>query len=145
MCRFPGKVISPKFFVAYRWLFISMRLGYCLPFPLSNTGRQLCYFTIHTCSQWEYLLSTFTFNLLFVLQYRKLYAQCPIRLQSGVLLYGAPGTGKTLVAAVVAKEMGLNFISIKGPELLNKYIGASEQGVRDTFTRWVYRYSSSFI
>lgn len=82
-------------------------------------------------------LSYSTFDLHIVsLQYRKLYAQCPIRLQSGVLLYGAPGTGKTLIAAVVAKEMGLNFISIKGPELLNKYIGASEQGVRDTFTRF---------
>ena len=71
--------------------------------------------------------------ILVLLQYRQLYAQCPIRLQSGVLLYGAPGTGKTLIASVIAKEMGLNFISIKGPELLNKYIGASEQAVRDTF------------
>lgn len=56
-------------------------------------------------------------------------------MQSGVLLYGAPGTGKTLVAAVIAKEMGLNFISIKGPELLNKYIGSSEQAVRNTFAK----------
>jgi peroxin-1 len=50
-------------------------------------------------------------------------------------LYGAPGTGKTLLAGVVAKECKLNFIAIKGPELLSKYIGASEQSVRDTFVR----------
>ena len=68
-------------------------------------------------------------------KYPKLFALSPLRLRSGLLLYGAPGTGKTLLAAVVAKEFNLNFISIKGPELLNKYIGASEQAVRDTFAR----------
>lgn len=47
-----------------------------------------------------------------------------------LLLYGFPGCGKTLLASAVAKECGLNFISVKGPELLNKYIGASEQSVR---------------
>jgi peroxin-1 len=69
-------------------------------------------------------------------KYPKLFAKCPLRLQSGLLLYGAPGTGKTLLAGVVAKECGLNFISIKGPELLNKYIGASEQAVRQMFERY---------
>ena len=48
---------------------------------------------------------------------------------SSLLLYGFPGCGKTLLASAVAKECGLNFISIKGPELLNKYIGASEKSV----------------
>lgn len=43
--------------------------------------------------------------------------------------------GKTMLASAVAKECGLNFISIKGPELLNKYIGASEQAVRTLFQR----------
>ncbi|KIO34777.1 hypothetical protein M407DRAFT_64085, partial [Tulasnella calospora MUT 4182] len=51
------------------------------------------------------------------------------------LLYGFPGCGKTLLASAVAKECGLNFISVKGPELLNKYIGASEKSVRDIFER----------
>ncbi|XP_071084749.1 peroxisomal ATPase PEX1-like [Haliotis cracherodii] len=68
-------------------------------------------------------------------KYPQLFLNCPLRLRSGLLLYGAPGTGKTLLAGVVAKECGLNFISIKGPELLSKYIGASEQAVRDLFTR----------
>lgn len=46
-----------------------------------------------------------------------------------LLLYGYPGCGKTLLASAVAKECGLNFISVKGPEILNKYIGASEKSV----------------
>ncbi|NXU43791.1 PEX1 factor, partial [Drymodes brunneopygia] len=68
-------------------------------------------------------------------KYPELFANLPIRQRSGVLLYGAPGTGKTLLAGVIARESGMNFISIKGPELLSKYIGASEQAVRDTFNR----------
>jgi SpoVK/Ycf46/Vps4 family AAA+-type ATPase len=48
---------------------------------------------------------------------------------SRLLLYGFPGCGKTLLASAVAKECGLNFISVKGPEILNKYIGASEKSV----------------
>lgn len=52
-----------------------------------------------------------------------------------LLLYGYPGCGKTMLASAVAKECGLNFISVKGPELLNKYIGASEKSVRDLFER----------
>ena len=77
--------------------------------------------------------------LLETLQYPSKYApifnQCPLRLRSGVLLYGFPGCGKTLLASAVAGECGLNFISVKGPEILNKYIGASEQSVRELFER----------
>jgi SpoVK/Ycf46/Vps4 family AAA+-type ATPase len=47
-----------------------------------------------------------------------------------LLMYGFPGCGKTLLASAIAKECGLNFISVKGPEILNKYIGASEKAVR---------------
>ncbi|XP_042328601.1 peroxisome biogenesis factor 1 isoform X2 [Sceloporus undulatus] len=68
-------------------------------------------------------------------KYPELFANLPIRQRTGILLYGAPGTGKTLLAGVVARESGMNFISIKGPELLSKYIGASEQAVRDIFNR----------
>ncbi|RKF64450.1 Peroxisome biosynthesis protein PAS1 [Erysiphe neolycopersici] len=67
--------------------------------------------------------------------YAPIFAQCPLRLRSGILLYGYPGCGKTLLASVVAGEFGLNFISVKGPEILNKYIGASEKSVRDLFER----------
>ncbi|KAJ7350362.1 P-loop containing nucleoside triphosphate hydrolase protein [Mycena albidolilacea] len=69
------------------------------------------------------------------IKYGPIFAQSPLRLRSGLLLYGFPGCGKTLLASAVAKECGLNFISVKGPEILNKYIGASEQSVRDLFER----------
>ncbi|EJC98437.1 AAA-domain-containing protein [Fomitiporia mediterranea MF3/22] len=68
-------------------------------------------------------------------KYAAIFAKCPLRLRSGILLYGYPGCGKTLLASAVARECGLNFISVKGPELLNKYIGASEKSVRDLFER----------
>lgn len=58
-----------------------------------------------------------------------------MRIQSGLLLYGPPGTGKTVLAAAAAKQCGLRLISVKGPELLSKYIGASEQSVRDVFEK----------
>lgn len=54
---------------------------------------------------------------------------------SGVLLWGPPGCGKTLLAKAVANEAKANFISVKGPELLNKYVGESERSVRQVFTR----------
>lgn len=68
-------------------------------------------------------------------RYSKLYENSPIKLPAGMLLYGPPGCGKTLLASAVAHECGLNFISVKGPEVLNKYIGASEQAIRDLFAR----------
>ncbi|XP_064599683.1 peroxisomal ATPase PEX6-like [Liolophura sinensis] len=55
--------------------------------------------------------------------------------RSGVLLYGPPGSGKTLLAKAVATECSLNFLSVKGPELINKYIGQSEENVREVFSR----------
>ncbi|MFW5929616.1 MAG: AAA family ATPase, partial [Halobacteriota archaeon] len=53
----------------------------------------------------------------------------------GILMYGPPGTGTTLLAKAVANASDSNFISIKGPELLNKYVGESEKGVREVFKK----------
>ena len=74
-------------------------------------------------------------TLLYPSSYSPIFRQCPLRLRSGILLYGFPGCGKTLLASAIAHKCGLNFISIKGPEVLNKYIGASEKSVRDLFER----------
>lgn len=52
---------------------------------------------------------------------------------AGLLLYGPPGCGKTLLARAVASQAKANFIAVKGPELLNKYVGESERGVRQLF------------
>ncbi|XP_038618361.1 peroxisome biogenesis factor 1 isoform X2 [Tachyglossus aculeatus] len=68
-------------------------------------------------------------------KYPSLFANLPIRQRMGVLLYGPPGVGKTLLAGAIAHESGLNFICVQGPELLSKFIGASEQAVRDVFSR----------
>jgi peroxin-1 len=74
-------------------------------------------------------------TIAYPIKYAPIFAASPLRLRSGLLLYGYPGCGKTLLASAVAGECGLNFISVKGPEILNKYIGASEKSVRDLFER----------
>ncbi|KAJ4797804.1 hypothetical protein LUZ62_049050 [Rhynchospora pubera] len=58
-----------------------------------------------------------------------------LRRRSGMLFYGPPGTGKTLLAKAVATECSLHFLSVKGPELINMYIGESEKNVRDIFEK----------
>ena len=63
------------------------------------------------------------------------YAALGLAAPTGVLLYGPPGCGKTLLARAVAAESGANFVSIKGPELLNKWVGESEAAVRRLFAR----------
>ena len=69
------------------------------------------------------------------LDYPSVFEQLDMAAARGVLLYGPPGTGKTLLAKAVANEAESNFISIKGPELLNKYVGESEKGVREVFEK----------
>jgi transitional endoplasmic reticulum ATPase len=64
-----------------------------------------------------------------------LFEQMGIRPPKGVLLYGPPGTGKTLLAKAVATESQANFISVRGPELLSKWVGESEKGVREIFRK----------
>ncbi|KAH9864497.1 hypothetical protein J1614_010431 [Plenodomus biglobosus] len=63
------------------------------------------------------------------------YAKVGISAPTGVLLWGPPGCGKTLLAKAVAAESKANFISVKGPELLNKYVGESERALRQVFMR----------
>ncbi|VAI86997.1 unnamed protein product [Triticum turgidum subsp. durum] len=68
-------------------------------------------------------------------KYPNVFTKAPVRMRSNILLYGPPGCGKTHIVRVAAAACSLRFISVKGPELLNKYIGSSEQSVRDFFAK----------
>ena len=69
------------------------------------------------------------------LTYAKLFEHMDAKAPRGILLYGPPGTGKTMLAKAVATESQANFISIKGPEFLSKWVGESEKAVRETFRK----------
>ncbi|GIU70686.1 MAG: ATPase AAA [Candidatus Nitrosocaldaceae archaeon] len=69
------------------------------------------------------------------LKHKELFEEADVKPPKGILLYGPPGTGKTLLAKAVANETNANFISIKGPELLSKWVGESEKGVREVFRK----------
>ncbi|CAL1678759.1 unnamed protein product [Lasius platythorax] len=106
--------------------------------PMSLQGVQLYKSGGHSWSDIGGLADTkssLTEILQWPLTYPDIFKNAPIKLQSGVLLYGMPGTGKTMLAKAIAGECGVNLISIKGPELLSKYIGVSEESVRNVFER----------
>ena len=67
------------------------------------------------------------------LKYADVFEKAGTNPPKGMLLYGIPGTGKTLLAKAVATESGVNFISVKGPALISKYVGESEKGIREVF------------
>jgi transitional endoplasmic reticulum ATPase len=69
------------------------------------------------------------------LKYQGVFSYADATPPKGILLYGPPGTGKTLMAKAAANESEANFISIKGPELLSKWVGESEKGVREIFRK----------
>ncbi|MFT4311185.1 MAG: CDC48 family AAA ATPase [Candidatus Woesearchaeota archaeon] len=69
------------------------------------------------------------------LNHKEEFKKLGVKPPKGVLLYGPPGTGKTLLAKAVAKESESNFISVKGPELLSKWVGESEKAVREIFKK----------
>jgi len=69
------------------------------------------------------------------LKYPHLFEEAGIKPTKGILISGPPGCGKTLLAKAIANESGVNFISVKGPALLSKYVGESERGVREVFRK----------
>ncbi|XP_075229913.1 nuclear valosin-containing protein-like smid [Lycorma delicatula] len=74
-------------------------------------------------------------TILAPVRYPAAFSTLGLSASSGVLLCGPPGCGKTLLAKAIANEAGINFISVKGPELLNMYVGESERAVRQCFMR----------
>jgi len=69
------------------------------------------------------------------IKYPHIFEQMGIRPPKGILLYGPPGCGKTLLAKAAATESGANFIAVKGPEILSKWVGESEKAIREIFKR----------
>ena len=69
------------------------------------------------------------------LKHADLFTEANVQPPKGILLYGPPGTGKTMIAKAVAATSEANFISIKGPELISKWVGESEKGVREVFRK----------
>ena len=116
--------------------FASARLAY-VPISLQNAQLQ----KEDTNVQWSdigglaHIQQKLVQAFMWPTRYAFLFAKASLRLQTGILLYGPPGCGKTMLGNAVAKECCVNQIVVKGPELLNKYIGASEQAVRDVFAR----------
>jgi len=69
------------------------------------------------------------------LKYSDIFKKANTNPPKGMLLYGVPGTGKTLLAKAVANQSGVNFISVKGPSLISKFVGESERGIREVFKK----------
>lgn len=106
-----------------------------IPTSLRNVPLTTSTTTFSSIGGLASIRTTLLETIAYPIKYAPIFAASPLRLRSGLLLYGYPGCGKTLLASAVAGECGLNFISVKGPEILNKYIGASEKSVRDLFER----------
>lgn len=83
----------------------------------------------------EQIKQTFKEVIEWPLKYSDALNHVKLKSSKGIMLYGSPGCGKTLLAKAVATELGVNFISVKGPELLSRYIGESEKGIREVFKK----------
>lgn len=83
------------------------------------------------------VVSVFEEVLVWPTKYTEIFNNSPLRNQAGILLYGPPGTGKTYLVSQISRVWNLRMICVKGPELLAKFIGQSEENVRNLFDRLV--------
>jgi transitional endoplasmic reticulum ATPase len=74
-------------------------------------------------------------SVIWPLRYAAIYARYDLHPPKGIILHGPPGTGKTLLARALATEAQVNFVAVRGPELLSKYVGESERAVREVFAK----------
>ncbi len=83
----------------------------------------------------EEIKNTLYGSVIMPLRHKELYKAANVNPPRGIMLCGAPGTGKTLIARALANECGVNFISVKGAEMLSKYVGESERAIRNVFSK----------
>ena len=91
-----------------------------------------------------FVILQFPFHLQFPVEHPEKFLKFGMSPSRGVLFYGPPGCGKTLLAKAIASECQANFISIKGPELLTMWFGESEANVRDVFDKVKKKYSTVY-
>ena len=107
----------------------------CDMFELKKTRLSTDTIKLRDCGGLAEVKEEITKMLILPAKYPALFSQIPFQLNRGILLYGPPGVGKTHIVKAIANEVDMSFLTVKGPELLNKYIGASEDAVRALFRK----------
>ncbi|SBS95311.1 cell division cycle ATPase, putative, partial [Plasmodium ovale curtisi] len=110
-------------------------LNICNPSSLRERQVQIPTVTWDDIGGMQYVKEQLKETILYPLEYKHLYNKFNSNYNKGILLYGPPGCGKTLLAKAIANECNANFISVKGPELLTMWFGESEANVRDLFDK----------
>lgn len=105
---------------------------YCLQGIENNLNEENKVFAL---AGMKSIIGVFQEILMWPQQYPKIFKNSPLRNQAGILLFGAPGTGKTFLVSQISRCWNLRVIYVKGPELLAKFIGQSEENVRHLFDR----------